>query len=153
VAGPGTTFSVPSVAQVGDSTVIAAQGPDNSLLFYWQPIGSLQWNPEQVAGPGTTFWTPSVAQVGNSTVIAAQGPGGSLLQYWQPVGSQQWNTEQVTGTGSGAGFVVSEAQFGQMFPDRNPFYTYDGLVAAIAAYPAFATIGGETVQQQEAAAF
>jgi predicted chitinase len=151
VAGPGHAFSSASVAQVGNSTVIATQGPDNSLLFYWQLIGSLQWNPEQVAGPGTTFWTPSVAQVGNSTVIAAQGPGGSLLQYWQPIGSQQWNTEQVTG--SGVGFVVSEAQFDQMFPDRNPFYTYDGLVAAIAAYPAFATTGGETVQQQEAAAF
>jgi predicted chitinase len=50
-------------------------------------------------------------------------------------------------------FVVSEAQFDQMFPNRNPFYTYDGLVAAMAAYPAFATTGGETVQQQEAAAF
>ena len=35
------------------TSVIAAQGPNDSLVFYWQPIGSLQWNPEQVAGPGT----------------------------------------------------------------------------------------------------
>jgi predicted chitinase len=153
VAGPESVINWPSVAQVGNSTVIAALGPDNSLLFYWQPIGSQQWNPEQVAGPGTTFDAPSVAQVGNSTVIAAQGPGGSLLQYWQPIGSGQWNPEQVTGTGSGASFVVSEAQFNQMFPNRNPFYTYGDLVAAMAAYPAFATTGGQTVQQQEAAAF
>ena len=47
--GTGIAFWWPSVAQVGDSTVIAAPGPDGSLLFYWQPIGSQQWNPEQVA--------------------------------------------------------------------------------------------------------
>ncbi len=43
-----------SVAPVADNTVIAAQGPGGSLQFYWQPVGSGQWNPEQVAGPGTT---------------------------------------------------------------------------------------------------
>jgi len=44
----GTIVGVPSVAQVGDATVIAAQGSDRSLQFWWQPIGSQQWNPEQV---------------------------------------------------------------------------------------------------------
>ena len=57
----GTIFASPSVAQVGDSTVIAAVGLDNSLLLFWQPIGGEQWNPEQVAGPGTTFSSPSLA--------------------------------------------------------------------------------------------
>ena len=51
------------------------------------------------------------------------------------------------------GFVVSEAQFNQMFPSRNSFYTYSGLVAALSAYPAFANTGSDTVQRQEAAAF
>jgi hypothetical protein len=37
------------VAQVGDSSVIAALGPDGSILFCWQPIGNQQWNQEQVA--------------------------------------------------------------------------------------------------------
>jgi hypothetical protein len=37
------------VAQVGDSSVIAVQGPGNSLVFYWQLIGSQQWNREVVA--------------------------------------------------------------------------------------------------------
>lgn len=50
-------------------------------------------------------------------------------------------------------FVVSEAQFNQMFPSRNSWYSYGGLVAAMAAYPAFATTGNETVRGQEAAAF
>jgi hypothetical protein len=39
------------VAQVGDSSVIAVQGRGNSLVFYWQPIGSRQWNQEIVRDP------------------------------------------------------------------------------------------------------
>ncbi|MFI9169568.1 chitinase [Streptomyces lincolnensis] len=52
-----------------------------------------------------------------------------------------------------ASFVVTEAQFNQMFPNRNSFYTYRGLTAALGAYPGFATTGGDTVTKQEAAAF
>jgi hypothetical protein len=89
--------SAPSVAQVGNSTVIAAQGSGESLQFYWQPIGSGQWTREQVAGQLTTLLVPSVAQVGNSTVIAALGPRGILHFYWQPIGSGQWTHEQVAG--------------------------------------------------------
>ncbi|MFJ2935035.1 glycoside hydrolase family 19 protein [Streptomyces sp. NPDC087219] len=51
------------------------------------------------------------------------------------------------------GFVVSEAQFNQMFPSRNPFYTYAGLTAALKSYPGFANTGSDTVKKQEAAAF
>ena len=40
-----------------------------------------------------------------------------------------------------------------MFPNANSFYTYSGLVSALSAYPAFATTGGTTVEEQEAAAF
>ncbi|MFJ4686857.1 chitinase [Streptomyces sp. NPDC091377] len=54
---------------------------------------------------------------------------------------------------SAASFVVSEAQFNQMFPSRNSFYTYNGLVTAISAYPGFANTGSDTVKKQEAAAF
>ncbi|WP_320773330.1 chitinase [Streptomyces sp. CRN 30] len=52
-----------------------------------------------------------------------------------------------------ADFVVSEAQFDAMFPDRNAFYTYDGLTAALDAYPGFSNTGSDTVKRQEAAAF
>jgi chitinase len=40
-----------------------------------------------------------------------------------------------------------------MFPSRNSFYTYSGLVTALSAYPAFAATGSTTVRAQEAAAF
>ena len=50
-------------------------------------------------------------------------------------------------------FVVSEAQFNQMFPGRNSFYTYSGLTSAMTAFPAFANTGSDTTRKQEAAAF
>src|SRR3954468_3040078 len=52
-----------------------------------------------------------------------------------------------------ASFVVSEAQFDQIFPGRNSFYTYSGLTDALSAYPGFANTGDDTVKKQEAAAF
>lgn len=51
-----------------------------------------------------------------------------------------------------SGFIVTRAQFDAMFPQRDPFYTYDGLVAAIRAYPAFAHTGGRVTRAREAAA-
>ncbi|WP_407841821.1 glycoside hydrolase family 19 protein [Streptomyces sp. DSM 116496] len=66
-------------------------------------------------------------------------------------GGQTPNPDPTTPNPSG--FVVSEAQFNQMFPNRNPFYTYNGLVAALSAYPGFATTGDDTVKRREAAAF
>ncbi|WP_421109095.1 glycoside hydrolase family 19 protein [Streptomyces sp. NEAU-S77] len=64
--------------------------------------------------------------------------------YWEPYDC---------GGGGTSGFVVSEAQFNQMFPNRNGFYSYQGLTAALGAYPGFANTGSDTVKRQEAAAF
>jgi predicted chitinase len=52
-----------------------------------------------------------------------------------------------------ASFVVSRAQFQQMFPNKNAFYTYDALVNAMSAFPAFAHTGATQDRQLEAAAF
>ena len=67
--------------------------------------------------------------------------------YWAPY-TCGGGTNPPTG-----GFVVSEAQFNQMFPGRNGFYTYAGLTDAMKKYSAFATTGSDTVKKQEAAAF
>jgi predicted chitinase len=79
---------------------------------------------------------------------------------WRTQGACGGGTGGTTGgttggsTGGGTGsFVVSEAQFNQMFPNRNSFYTYKGLVDALSAYPQFATTGGSEVAKREAAAF
>jgi predicted chitinase len=50
-------------------------------------------------------------------------------------------------------FVVSADQFEAIFPEKDPFYTYDGLVEASSRYPDFASAGGDVVALQEAAAF
>ncbi|MDG4797905.1 glycoside hydrolase family 19 protein [Micromonospora sp. WMMD1082] len=83
------------------------------------------------------WWTQNEAPPGTSGV-------------WQDLGACGGSTPPPTNPG---GFVVTEAQFHQMFPGRNSFYTYSGLVSALGAYPAFARTGGATVQRQEAAAF
>jgi len=89
---------------------------------------------------------------GNFYVAEHDNPGYSpVISTWF------WDPYACSGGGTGGGgngsFVVSEAQFNQMFPSRNPFYTYSGLVAALSAYPAFAATGGDAARKQEAAAF
>ena len=61
---PGTINGA-SVAQIGDSAVIAAIGQDQSLRFYWQTIGTKPWNAEQVADPNVVSVdsVPSIAQI------------------------------------------------------------------------------------------
>jgi predicted chitinase len=84
------------------------------------------------------------------------GPNGSdgtdptiSTWYWQPTTCSGGGG----GGGGNSGFIVSEALFNQMFPSRIAFYNYQGFVAALGAYPAFANTGGDTVRRQEAAAF
>ncbi|MGK5679751.1 glycoside hydrolase family 19 protein [Actinoplanes sp. URMC 104] len=74
--------------------------------------------------------------------------------FWSPYACNGGGGGGDTGGGGGtSGFVVSEAQFNSMFPGRNSFYTYAGLVDAMKKFPAFATSGSDTVKKQEAAAF
>ncbi|MEV8374963.1 chitinase [Kribbella sp. NPDC056861] len=48
---------------------------------------------------------------------------------------------------------LTEAQFEQMFPNRLPFYTYQGLVDVLRTYPRFANTGSRSTQKREIAAF
>ncbi|MEU7427967.1 glycoside hydrolase family 19 protein [Streptomyces sp. NPDC040750] len=87
---------------------------------------------------------------GNAYIAEHDNPGYDPVistWYWEPYACGGGSTDP-----SGS-FVVSEAQFNQMFPNRNSFYTYSGLKAALSAYPAFANTGSDTVKKQEAAAF
>jgi predicted chitinase len=73
--------------------------------------------------------------------------------FWSPYTCSGGSTTPPPGGGGTGGFVVTEAQFNQMFPSRNGFYTYAGLTDAMKKYSAFATTGSDTVKKQEAAAF
>ncbi|HWU10507.1 MAG TPA: glycoside hydrolase family 19 protein [Streptomyces sp.] len=75
------------------------------------------------------------------------------VDVWADQGSCGSGGETDPGEPDPSGFVVSESQFNQMFPSRNSFYTYNGLKAALSAYPGFANTGSDTVKKREAAAF
>ncbi|GGZ12054.1 glycoside hydrolase family 19 protein [Streptomyces nitrosporeus] len=107
-----------------------------------------------------TPWSSSSVYVGGQT--ASYNGHNWSAKWWtqneKPGSTQVWADQGTCGGGgteepNPTGFVVSEAQFNQMFPNRNSFYTYSGLTAALSAYPGFANTGSDTVKKQEAAAF
>ena len=74
--------------------------------------------------------------------------------YWQPTACDSGNPPPSPPVPlPSGGFVVSEAQYNSMFPNRVAYYSYAGLIAATAAYPTFATTGSDVTRKQEAAAF
>lgn len=112
-----------------------------------------------------TYWVDSFPYVaGNIVKYVANGkfykathdnPGYDptiSTWYWDPQACDPATSTMPSTTAPGS-FVVSEAQFNQLFPARNAFYSYAGLVAAMSAYPAIFNTGSDTVKKQEAAAF
>ncbi|MGO4460625.1 glycoside hydrolase family 19 protein [Streptomyces sp. M-16] len=129
---------------------------------------ALPASPATAAPACASAWTSSAVYTGGTS--ASYNGHNWQAKWWTqgetPGTTGQWGvwsdqgacgggggTDPDPGTGNPSGFVVSEAQFNQMFPNRNPFYTYNGLVAALSAYPAFANTGDDTVKRREAAAF
>ncbi|NLU70346.1 chitinase [Streptomyces sp. HNM0574] len=89
-------------------------------------------------------------------IVTALASAVALLAFaWPASAGYAGGTSGAKGEGGSAAeeFVVSEAQFEEMFPSRNAFYTYSGLTSALKAYPEFTRTGSETVRKQEAAAF
>ncbi|WP_406079034.1 chitinase [Micromonospora sp. NBC_00858] len=89
-----------------------------------------------------------VLLAGGVVQMTQPSPGGSSA----PVTGEQAGGSSAPVTGEQAD-SLSGAQFQQMFPGRNPFYTYQGLAAAMARYPAFAGTGDDTTRKREVAAF
>lgn len=125
-------------------------------------VGLAVFLPVNTAGaaPGCVgAWNSSSVYTGGMT--ASYNGHNWYAKWWtqneRPGSSDVWRDEGTCGGGTTppptSGFVVSEAQFNQMYPSRNSFYTYSGLKAALSAYPAFANTGSDTVKKQEAAAF
>ena len=125
-----------SVVQVGGSSVIAAEGPNHSLDFYYQAVGTAGWHEEVVAGANTTYSAPSVAKVGNSSVIAAQGPDHSLDFYWQAIGTQPWHVQLVADPGTTYS-APSVAQVGSssVIAAEGPDHSLDYYWQAIGTQP------------------
>ncbi len=110
-------------------------------------------------------WNAGSVYVGGNLVT--HGGASWRAKWWTqgetPGTTGEWGVWERIGTCDGGdpptdppspeAFPVSEAQFNQFFPNRNSFYTYSGLTAALSAYPGFANSGSETIQKREAAAF
>ncbi|MQS35039.1 chitinase [Streptomyces katsurahamanus] len=105
---------------------------------------------------GANYVTGDIVRFTDGNYYIAEHPNPG---YSPTISTWFWNPHTCSGGGTPnpnpnpSGFVVSEAQFNQMFPSRNSFYTYKGLTDAISAFPAFAKTGSDTVRKQEAAAF
>jgi hypothetical protein len=91
-----------AMARTGhNTTIVAVQGPDNSLEFYWNQDGEPQWHPSVIAGPGTIDAAPAIARTGdNNTIVAVQGPGNSLTSFWNNDGDPQWRPSPIAGQGT-----------------------------------------------------
>ena len=181
-ANAATCAAPYSASQVYTGGTTASYNGDNWLAKWWtqgeapSTGGSGVWADQGACsggsgggggGGGTTCSYPDwVAGTNYATGAIVRYPANG--QYYQAthdnpgydptISTWFWSPYSCTGGGGGggggnSGFVVSEALFNQMFPSRNSFYTYAGLTAAMAKFPAFANTGSDTVKKQEAAAF
>ena len=133
-ASPASAAAAPSVVKAADSGSCS---------------GATTWTAGTYYNVGAIVEYPSN---GDYYIATNANPG-----YDPTISTWYWSPYTCSGSSSGGGgsngFVVSQAQFNEMFPDANSFYSYSGLVAALSSYPSFATTGGTTVEEQEAAAF
>ncbi|TDD61530.1 chitinase [Kribbella antibiotica] len=124
--------------------------------WYWDPTSCGDTPPPANCNypdwvQGQFYATGAIVKFQGAYYIAEHdNPGYSPTEstwYWDP-----YNCGGTNPPGPG-GFPVSEAVFNQMFPSRNSFYTYAGLINALSAYPGFANTGDDTTKKREAAAF
>ncbi|MDQ0795457.1 hypothetical protein QFZ58_003945 [Streptomyces sp. B1I3] len=100
------------------------------------------------------LWSAATAYTAGGAVShhGRNWSAGWWTQNENPGAASVWS-DQGACAGGESDFAVSEAQFDAIFPDRHPFYTYQGLVDALHAYPRFANTGTPQTRAREAAAF
>ncbi len=124
---------------------------------------------ESGPAPGAAQAGAGAAGTGSSGAAGSSAgatQGGSTSGAGASAGGAMGGSSGTTANGGSAGSagsqgtatngfteIVSKDLFNSMFPDRNAFYTYEGLVAAVEAYPAFADTGDLDTRKREAAAF
>jgi predicted chitinase len=132
-SGSGGTSKPCGPAWIAGTTY--AEG--NIVLFQGGYYIAEHENPGYDPSISTYFWEPyNCPTSGGGNTAGSSSTGGSA-----PVGDSAFAA------------LVSESLFNEMFPDRNAFYTYRGLVEATLKYPAFAASGNADQKKREVAAF
>jgi len=138
----GTRESVPS----NTASATTGGGPPGQGCPVWSP--RLSYTTGQIVLLKTSFFRAAVDQ----------GPGVSGTPtdssfFWDQVPSCPGGYPQAPG-GAGLEGVLTQQQFDLMFPARDPFYTYQGLLAAsrVAGLTGFGQGGTVAVRRREVAA-
>ncbi len=155
---PVTTAGTPAVGGSTSTAGTPATGGTGGTGTVGMPCG-----PEWMAG--SAYAEGDIVKYQGSYYVAEhENPGYDPListYFWEPY-SCAGGGEGGTNTGAGGSTpvgdssfddIVSEQLFNEIFPNRNPFYTYKGLVDATRFYPAFAGTGSLEQRKREAAAF
>jgi predicted chitinase len=128
---PPATTSTPPSSGCGSSWVAGKSYKTGDVVSYGgKAYVATHDNPGYDPTISTWFWSPTTCE---STPPKSEPPPAS--------------------GGSGLSAILSQSTFEAMFPGRNGFYTYDGLVTATKKYPAFATTGSADDRKREVAAF
>ena len=152
VAGPTATLTrTPTAGPTATRTNTPAPSATSSGSGCWAAwVSTTAYSTgAQVSRSGrnyqANYWTQ-----GNDPDTSS-GPVGTG-QPWIPMSFCGGSNATSTPGGTGFASIVSNAQFDQMFPSRNAFYTYQGLVTAANFYSAFAGTGTTDTRKREAAA-
>jgi predicted chitinase len=145
----------------------------------WSEAGDCGGAPSTPSTPPSTPSTPPSSSCGSAWIAGKSYKTGDVVTYggksyvathdnpgYDPtISTWFWSPTTCSSTppksdppppssgGSGLSAILSQSTFEAMFPGRNPFYTYDGLVTATKKYPAFATTGSNDDKKREVAAF
>jgi len=130
----------------------------NALVHQWTYVGGNNQQFRFVARGNNQFSIhPRHTDMAVDLYWGSADNGTILVQYPYTGGANQhWTFDNVGGGGttpSGFGAILSRSMFQTMFPNRNPFYTYDALVAAASTFQGLATTGDADTRKREVAAF
>jgi hypothetical protein len=84
IRGAGTTYSTPSGLSGGNYQYIAAEGPSNTLYWYFEDPNTVRLDgPLQIGGVGSTWSAPSlIFDASGNFDIAVQGANHALYEYF-----------------------------------------------------------------------
>lgn len=103
---------------------------------------------------GNSSTSSGIGGAGGSSGSSSGGQGGAGGGVASSSSSSSASSSS-SGSGMGSGFagIVPAGLYDLMFPNRNALYSYDAIVAAGNAYPAFCNEGSMDDRKREAAAF